>query len=259
MRLFPLKRAAAGRSFDAGRQLPLQLEQDDASAWRVRRSTRARRLSARVHRDSRVEIVVPQRASLALVEEFIARHRGWIEEKVAIARAAAPPAEAFPPEQVLLQAFGESYRIHLEGGEGRPRVRQAQSGLLVVSGLAGDAPAMREALRRWLMAHARLRLELQLRETAREFGFTFRELSLRRQRTRWGSCSARGTISLNVCLAFQPAEVLRYLMIHELSHTRHMNHSARFWACVEQCCPDWRRLDRQLLEGWRHVPRWVFA
>jgi predicted metal-dependent hydrolase len=69
----------------------------------------------------------------------------------------------------------------------------------------------------------------------------------------------RGTISLNLCLLFQQREVVDYLIIHELMHVKHMNHSARFWAAVEQHCANWRALDRELLDGWRSVPRWVFS
>ena len=82
---------------------------------------------------------------------------------------------------------------------------------------------------------------------------------IRRQRTRWGSCSTRGTISLNCCLLFQRPAVVRYLMIHELAHTLHMNHSRRFWHCVARHCPEYRSLDRELLDGWRRVPDWVFG
>ena len=62
-----------------------------------------------------------------------------------------------------------------------------------------------------------------------QHGFEFKRLSIRLQRTRWGSCSTRGTISINLALLFQRPEVLRYLMCHELAHTRHMNHSATYW------------------------------
>jgi predicted metal-dependent hydrolase len=83
-------------------------------------------------------------------------------------------------------------------------------------------------------------------------------VSIRCQRTRWGSCSTRGTVSLNCSLVFLRSEVVRYLFVHELAHTRHMNHSAHFWRLVEKIEPDYRRLDRELLAGWRTVPGWVF-
>jgi predicted metal-dependent hydrolase len=90
-------------------------------------------------------------------------------------------------------------------------------------------------------------------------GVPYSKVSIRRQRSRWGSCSVRGTISLNACLLFQRPEVVDYLIVHELMHVKHMNHSARFWQAVERHCPGWRVLDRELLQGWRHVPRWIFS
>jgi len=166
----------------------------------------------------------------------------------------------------------ESWRVHLAGGTGRVRIREPQAPpapagpagagadadeLLVITGDIGSAQQLREALRRWLIRRAQMVLAEHLADCAREFGFSFRTLSVRRQKTRWGSCSTRGTISLNCCILFQPPEVLRYLLIHELSHTRHMNHSPAFWATVAACCPDYRKFDRQLLDGWRRVPSWM--
>lgn len=98
-----------------------------------------------------------------------------------------------------------------------------------------------------------------LAATAREVGMSYRKMAIRRQRSRWGSCSTRGTISLNCCLLFQRPEVVRYLLVHELAHTQHMNHSKRFWQCVERHCPDFQELDAELLAGWRRVPVWVFT
>jgi predicted metal-dependent hydrolase len=100
---------------------------------------------------------------------------------------------------------------------------------------------------------------MRLREKALKTGFHYRSLQLRRQRTRWGSCSSRGVISLNVCAVFQPPEVLDYLLVHELVHTRHMNHSAAYWKTVGEHCSGWKRLDRALSEGWKRVPAWVFG
>jgi tryptophan 2,3-dioxygenase len=111
----------------------------------------------------------------------------------------------------------------------------------------------------WLARAAARRLEPRVAALARGAGVSYARVAIRRQRSRWGSCSARGTISLNLCLLFQRPEVVDYLIIHELMHVQHMNHSPRFWAAVEKHCAGWRALDRELLAGWRTVPRWVFS
>jgi predicted metal-dependent hydrolase len=222
----------------------------------VRESRRARRLAVRVHRTGRVEVVVPPRTSGATVSAFVSQHRDWIETRREAALRQKPPELPFPPPRIELPGVYESWRVHLAGGTGRVRIREADEWLDVSGGLS-PPQALKDALRRWLLARAQRVLADHLADCAREFGFTFERLSIRRQRTRWGSCSVRGTISLNCCILFQPPEVLRYLLIHELSHTRHMNHSRAFWECVARCCPDYRMLDRQLLDGWRRVPSWL--
>ena len=242
----------------------------------MRESRRARRLAVRVHRTGRVEVVVPPRTSRATVSAFLSEHHDWIEARRQAALRQKPPESPFPPRRIALPGVYEAWRVHLAGGSGRVRVREplqadvqeggppaggagAEAGdeLLVIAGDTSAPQALKDALRRWLFGRAQRVLAEHLADCAREFGFSYRRLSVRRQRTRWGSCSARGTISLNCCILFQPPEVLRYLLIHELSHTRHMNHSRAFWECVARCCPDYRQLDRQLLDGWRRVPSWL--
>jgi predicted metal-dependent hydrolase len=97
----------------------------------------------------------------------------------------------------------------------------------------------------------------QLAQLALTMDCRYARLQVRQQRTRWGSCSTRGTISLNCCLLFQRPEVFRYLLVHELSHLRHMHHGPRFWAHVARFAPDCRELDRELGKGWLRVPQWA--
>jgi predicted metal-dependent hydrolase len=242
---------------DSAGQLPLWADARQEE-WTVRVSRRARRLSVRVHFTGRVEIVVPPRTSVRSVERFIGRHRDWIDRRRAEARRSARPPEPFPPQEIELAACGERWRVHAAGGDRAPRVLEAGDGLLTIRGTLADAAAGRRALRTWLVARARTVLGAELGRLATELDFTYERLSVRRQRTRWGSCSVRGTISLNCCLLFQRPEVVRYLLVHELVHTVHMNHSERFWRRVAAHAPDCRRLDRELLDGWRRVPSWVF-
>ncbi|HUQ11468.1 MAG TPA: SprT family zinc-dependent metalloprotease [Steroidobacteraceae bacterium] len=227
----------------------------------VRLSRRARRLSIRVYPDARVEVVAPPRARPRDIEQFVAAHRQWIDEKRGQALRNRPAPEAFPPATLTFQLTGEQFRIGLAGGEGKVRLTERAQGLdgeLRVSGRP-ETRALRIALRAWLMRAARERLEPRLAALAAATGVPYSKVAIRRQRSRWGSCSARGTISLNCCLLFQRHAVVDYLIIHELMHVAHMNHSAKFWQAVERHCADWRALDRELVQGWRHVPRWVFS
>jgi predicted metal-dependent hydrolase len=224
----------------------------------VRVTRRSRRLTVRVYPGGRVEVAVPHGTRPAMVERFVEQHRAWIDARL-VELASQPRALEPPlPETVELRALGSRVRVHYLVRR-RAGWRRADSGALLIFGDRGDLERTRDSLRAWLTEAAREALEPWLRRLAAEHGFPLGQVQLRRQQTRWGSCSRSGTVSLNVCLMFQPPDVVRYLMLHELCHTRHMNHSARFWRLVESLEPDYRALDRQLTRGWQHVPGWVYG
>ena len=234
---------------------------ENGDSPRIRVSTRARRLSIRVYPDARVEVVVPPRARPRDVQEFLGVHREWIDVKRAQALRNRPTPQVFPPPAIEFALTGERWRLHAAGGSGALRVVErgaAGERVLSLSG-TGSAAAVRKVLRGWLLRAARPRLPPRVAAWSATTGIPYSQVSIRRQRSRWGSCSVRGTISLNACLLFQRPAVVDYLVVHELTHVRHMNHSARFWQAVERNCADWRALDRELVQGWRNVPRWVFS
>ena len=239
-------------------QLPLWSDGAIEVNWRVRRSGRARRLGARIFRDGTVEIVVPVGASARQVAGFVERHRAWIERH----RQRSPRVDlAFPPERIELPALGENWRCEFrpDGAAGRDSLNARagdSGGVLILSHAVGN-DALRAALLDWLCERARQTLAPQLTALAARLGVRYQRLQIRRQRTRWGSCSALGTLSLNCCLLFHRPAVVRYLLAHELAHRTHMNHSVRFWRLVEQYEPDWRACDRELAGGWNQVPGWV--
>jgi len=239
-------------------QLPLWSDEATEAGWRVRRSRRARRLGVRIFRDGSVEIVAPLGVSPRQVSGFVERHRAWIDRH----RQRAPRVElAFPPTHIELPALGESWqcewRSELPAGERRVQeLAGEQGGVLQLCG-ASDDGALRAALLDWLCERARSALTPMLATLAANLGVEYRRVQIRRQRTRWGSCSAQGTISLNCCLLFHRPAVVRYLLAHELAHRTHMNHGKRFWTLVERYEPDWRNSDRELTRGWNQVPGWV--
>ena len=81
---------------------------------------------------------------------------------------------------------------------------------------------------------------------AEKIGVTYGKITLRQQKTRWGSCSSKGNVNFNYQLYYMPQELMDYVIVHELSHRRHMNHSAEFWAEVEKYCPEYRTYRKQL-------------
>jgi predicted metal-dependent hydrolase len=235
-------------------QLSLFETRGPSDSFAVRVSARARRLTARVHVGGRVEIVVPEGVTPKSVRDFVQRFTPWIDRKVAAMQCVVPAADPVP-RSVDFLATGERFAVDWRVGP--RRLLREQAGCVV----ALEAPDDREAralLRRWLKTAAAARLVPGLEELSRAFSLPVARVSIRCQRTRWGSCSTRGTVSLNCSLLFQRAEVVRYLYVHELAHLKCMNHSPKFWALVEKLEPDYQRLDRELLAGWRTVPEWVF-
>jgi hypothetical protein len=236
-----------------GTQLSLFETRSSGDPFAVRISPRAPRLTARVHVGGRVEIVVPVGVNAHTVRDFVQRFTPWIDRKVAAMRSFATPSEPVPAtvEFALTQEkFAVDWRREPK------RSLEQTSDCIVVR--APDERGARALLQRWLKRAAYERLAPRLLQLAGDLNYSVARVSIRCQRTRWGSCSTRGTVSLNCSLLFLTLEVVRYLFVHELAHTKHMNHSANFWQLVEKIEPDYRRLDRDLLAGWRTVPAWVF-
>lgn len=243
---------------DPAPQLTLFDSRTTGAAFAVRQSARARRLTVRIYPGGRVEVTVPTGTRPDAVAAFVARHRRWIDAKVDEFRSRPQPGLEPLPERIALQALGREWSVSYLPGS-RSLVRRRGGDELEVRGDPARQADTRRALRAWLVEEARLAFEPWLASVAGTCGLRYQRLQLRRQRTRWGSCSRAGTISLNVSLLFQPPPVVRYLLVHELCHTRHMNHSPRFWALVGEHEPDYEQLDRALTRGWRHVPGWVYT
>ena len=236
-----------------GTQLSLFETRCTSDDFAVRVSERARRLTARVHVGGRVEIVVPIGVAARTVRDFVQRFTPWIDRKVAAMQSFMAPTEPVPLS-IEFAFTGERFTVEWRRSLKRRLVETSQHIVLH----AADESAARGILQAWLKRAAHARMAPRLLGLAQEWDYSVTKISIRRQRTRWGSCSTRGTLSLNCSLLFQRPEVVRYLFAHELAHTRHMNHSDFFWWLVEKHEPNYRRLDQELLAGWRHVPPWVF-
>ena len=203
--------------------------------YTVRRSTRARRVRVNVHAHAGVEVVLPTRAPERAAAAAVRELRPWIERRLgeaheALARVAAR-AGTLPllDDSLTLVPQAGRTRAHLDGGR------------LLVPG-TDPQPAIERFYRRTARAEIAPRLD---RATALA-GTTYRDLSIRAQRTRWASCSADGSMSFNWRLLLAPARVLDYVVWHEVCHLQVLDHSPRYWALLERWSPDYRE-DREWL------------
>jgi predicted metal-dependent hydrolase len=202
------------------------------------RVPRARRYILRVRADGTLRVTVPRGGSRREAEQFVRRHEKWIARERGRVRIQAPP-EWQDGSTILLR--GEPVRI---GVEARGSEWQVSYGgrSVAVSALAD----VRLAIERDLRMLGRETLVARLRELAAANGLEIGAVSIRNQRSRWGSCARNGNIALNFRLVQMPVAVCDYVLLHELMHIRQQNHSRRFWRLVEEACPEFRAAERWL-------------
>lgn len=240
-------------------QLAFDLASPAEPAIHVRHSQRARRMQIKVSPWHGVEVVVPPRHSEKRVQRFVADNRLWIRQAWLEIQATYPDAGQIRlPTSLHLAALGKSWKLVYRQGI-TSEVKELSPGLLCVTTTHANDLTAADRLCDWLGLIARRAFTPWLAEVAERTGLTYRRVQIRGQRSRWGSCSARGTIALNYKLLFVKPDVVEYLFIHELCHTRHLNHSRRFWQLVSKFEPRFKRLDKLLGDSWRAVPAWVEA
>jgi predicted metal-dependent hydrolase len=225
---------------------------------RVRESRRARRLILQLVPPHILELVVPQGTRARVVERFVRENRHWIERAWAELATRCRGSREALPQHIELRAIGSAVRVEYGGGAGRSRRGwRAGPGVLRIDCGAQDAVAARAVLRKWLLEQARVHLKPWLLRESVAMGARPAKVQVRLQRTRWGSCSSNGTISLNASLLLLEPALVRYLLVHELSHLHCLDHSARYWRHVARFVPDYRSLDRRLAEAWTEMPLWI--
>ncbi len=231
-------------------------EQDPA--LRIRESRRARRLILRLLPSQVLELVVPRGTRASAVAAFVHRHRRFIARARHAIVERRSSGDFVWPARLALPAIGQAWQIdYRTSPEGAPW--HASGDRLCVQTRDGTWAEAREALRAWLVHVARERLTPWLWRVSEGVGRQPSGVTIRLQRTRWGSCSSRGRVSLNAGLLFLEPDVVRYLLVHELCHLICLDHSPRFWQAVERFEPEGLALDRKLRAATSVVPPWVHA
>jgi predicted metal-dependent hydrolase len=200
----------------------------------------ARRYILRVRPDGSLRVTLPRWGSKAEALRFVETERAWITRQRKKLQE-QPPREWHEGSTIMFR--GAPVRIAIEEMAGLAYATYGDRRVLVSGNGEWD---LRSAIEADLRAAASEYLVPRLAGLASQHGLSYERVTIRNQRSRWGSCSRRGTISLNFRLIQLPVDVCDYILIHELMHLRQQNHSRRFWRLVEQACPGFRDAERWL-------------
>jgi len=230
--------------------------------YTVRESYKAKHVSLKISALGSLEVIIPPGYDQKHIPDILRRKQRWIERVTqrleARQKLTGVQLSEQLPEQVQLQAIGEVWQITYHATP-LPGIRwQEQSNFnLVLYGNVADRANCKSAIQAWLTHKAKVHLIPWLRAVSQQVHLPHDRVSVRWQKTRWGSCSSSKSISLNGKLLFLSAPLVRYVFVHELCHTVHLNHSSQFWALVHHYEPDYQRLDAQLHEARYNVPLWL--
>ena len=224
---------------------------------RVRESGRARYLTLRLLPPHTLELVVPRGTRAADVNAFVSENRQWIEEARRELAEYRPLRREGLPATVDLRAIGKQWRVEYRSDASDAARCRERGSLLEVTASHRSGGGAADALRNWLLDEADYHLVPWLLRESHAVGRRPTNVQVRLQRTRWGSCSSSGTVSVNAALLFLEPTLVRYLFVHELCHLIALNHSRKFWAAVARFEPDYESLDRRLTEAWTEIPLWA--
>jgi predicted metal-dependent hydrolase len=227
-------------------------------SYTIRESFRAKRINLRILSQGTLEVVVPVGFDRTRIPAIVESHQAWIEKQRS--KIQFQPQKQSPeslPKALNLLANTETWNLEYTPADVLSiRISQLPETIILWGNTKNEA-LCRKALRSWLTVRAERFLGPWLRALSEDCHLPFNNISVRGQKTLWGSCSSDKNISLNYKLLFLPPQIARYVLIHELCHTIHMNHSKDFWQLVKKNDPLYKQWDRDLKTVNQYIPQWL--
>jgi hypothetical protein len=237
-------------------QHQLRLAEGFLINYELRSSKRSRYLRMRLTEKGLI-VSKPWSVSLSAVESWLLSKSAWIIKHWPV--TTTEPVALILPHEIELKTLQQTIQVHYQAADNpKPRLQfNPEQQSILIKGKIADLSACQSLLLTWLKRYAQLYLPPLLAALAHETGLNYQSCSIKNQQTRWGSCSSRGNINLNAKLLLLPAEWTRYVLIHELCHTREMNHSARFWDLVTQFQANYSEIHTDMKHAMQTLPSWL--
>lgn len=212
----------------------------------IKRIRSSRSLRLRVLPDGSVTLTCHPLTPSWTISNFIAEHEGWIKDKVTQV-SAKRSALVDSPKTLLLR--GKKYQFKLQvNSAAKPKIELKNNEIIALTN-SEDHVEARKLLEKWYNALAKKYFSERVLLLCDVINHDVMNVTIRSQRTRWGSCSSRKTISLNWRLILTPDWVSDYVIYHELAHLTHMNHSRKFWELVADYFPDYKNAEKWLTDN----------
>ena len=227
-----------------------------STQYTLKRSANSKKISLNVSLQNGLEVTVPKGIRRSSIERVLEKNKDWIAQSL---DHISERLNRLIPNDIKLQASGEIREVEYQPTSSLlVSVVEKEENTLLVQGNSDDKYKVALALRQWLSRKGHAHLVPWLHELGKEFNLPFNKTGVRGQRSRWGSCSAQGTISINRNLLFLPKNLVRYVLIHELIHTVQLDHSPKFWKLLLEREPLAKELGAEARSSWCHVPIWAY-
>jgi len=228
-------------------------------SYHIRHSRRARNVNLAINPKKGLEIILPRGTSIADGLEFLNSKRRWVEKHLQALNESTHDEKALPTEIALIslnQVWSVRYH-HIQRSK-KIMLRNFDQ-RLIFTGPISDFDTCLFAFNPWLRRMAQEHLSKWILEVSKEIQLSFNRISVRSQKTLWGSCNREKNINLNDRLLFLPYELVRYVLIHELCHTVYFSHGKRFWQLVSRFDPNYLSHERSLRDVSNYIPSYFRA
>jgi predicted metal-dependent hydrolase len=225
-------------------------------------SRRARHVQLKLSQNEGLVVVIPVGFDQRRIPRIIAEKADWIKRTQKRlgrqVRPVTPELAQSRPEYIAIASTGETWRVEYISSKSRAITLTLPGNQIIrLTGAISNLALCQSAMRRWTNQYAKKVLPPVLTKLAQEHGFEINAVSIRNQRTRWGSCSRHKAISLNQKLVFLTPDLVRYVMLHELCHTLVLSHSKKFWELVGRVDPEYKMKIRELRKSAKYLPVWA--
>ncbi len=225
--------------------------------WR-KSNKRSKTVRLQISRSGQLELIVPPRFAIEEIPKILEKQRSWIEKQLRLFHS--KPIAASPstlPNEIAFPAIGETWRVYYEKCNRNLKLMIRPNNEIVIFGKDEQMLKTKSMLTQWVKKQAQLHLLQWFDQVSQQTQLSYQNSTIKLLTARWGSCDVNKNVILNCKLLFLPPTLVEHIFIHELCHTIHLNHSAKFWRLVASHDPHWHTHRRMMRQSQHHVPAWI--